>query len=210
MTQPVPTAPPAPPVPPVPTPNPAPASDPGPQPDPPTSPPSDENRRGGEKAILADLAKEREKRHQLEERLSKLSPLEKLAEAMSNGQRPPEGKSEVDLLREKFDSYEKDLQTERQARWRLEAARDKGLSPEQASWLQGDTQEELLASADKLLAAFPAAASRTPAPDPTQGGRGGTPGPDIDAQVAEARSKGDFRRAINLERQKLNGLPRPV
>ncbi len=206
MTQPVPvpTPPPGDPAPPTP-----------PVPKPPADPPKTDdceggdNRRGGDRAVLADLAKERDKRQQLERQVAELSPLKQLADLISGGQKPPEGKSEVDLLKEKFAELERTANDERAARWRIEVAQAKNLTTEQAAWLSGASREELEASADKLLAAFPAG-PRTPLPDPSQGARGGTPGPDIDAQVAEARSKGDYRRAIALERQKLTGVSRPT
>lgn len=43
--------------------------------------------------------------------------------------------------------------------------------------------------------------NRKPKPDPTQGPRGG--GVDIDAQIAEARKSGDYKKVISLENQKL-------
>jgi hypothetical protein len=120
-------------------------------------------------------------------------------------------KSEVELLNERLAQHEKSLADERSTRWRLEVAQAKSLTPEQAAWLQGSTQEELLASADRLLAAFPAqpAGPRTPAPDPSQGARGGQPGPDLQAQIAALKAKGDILGAIALERSKLNNIQRP-
>lgn len=193
---------------PVPTP---PPGDPAPAPtDPtPTPPPTDDKPLGpaGERALAA----EREARKALEKQIAEYAPLKELASALSGGQKPADGKSEVDVLREQFAAHQKELADERAARWRLEVANAKGLSPEQAAWLQGGTQEELLASADRLLAAFPVAPAgpRTPAPDPSQGARGGAAGPDLQAQIDEARKAGDFRKAITLERSKLLGIPRP-
>lgn len=196
MTQPapVPTPPPGDPAP-VPTPPPTP----GPAP---ADPPTDDKPLGpaGERA----LATERAERKKLEQQLAALSPLQKLAEALG-GEKKPDGKSEVELLNEKFATYETQLTEERQARWRAEVAAAKGLSPEQAARLRGGTAEELLADADALLALFPTAPAgpRTPAPDPSQGARGGTGAPDLDAQIREAQAKGDYRAVISLQNSKL-------
>jgi hypothetical protein len=198
MTQPntVPTPPPGDPAP-VPTPPPTPPADPAPEGDKPLGP-------AGEKAFR----EEREARKALEKQLAALAPLQKLADAIGGGQPKPDGKSEVELLNERFATYETELQTERQARWRAEVAAAKGLTADQAAWISGATAEEFAASADKLLASFPAG-PRNPAPDPSQGARGGQPGPDLQAQIDEARKAGDFRKAISLERTKLAAISRP-
>lgn len=192
---------------PVPTP---PPGDPAPTPTepsttPPTDPPQDQPLGpAGQKALAA----EREARKTLERQLAELSPLKQLAEAISGGQKPADGKSEVDLLNEKFASYEKDLAAEREARWRAEVAQAKGLTAQQAARLRGTSREELEADADELLSLFPTG-PRTPAPDPSQGARGGQPGPDLQAQIDAAKAKGDFKTAIALERSKLQSIPRP-
>lgn len=215
MTQPAPT----------PTPTPAPPGDPAPAPtsptptapapaDPPADPPLGPN---GERALQT----EREARTALEKQLRALglgdligvdvSALKTLAQALGG---KPSGETQTDLerLTSRLAEVEKTASDERQARLRIEIARDKSLTAEQAAWLQGSTQEELLASADRLLAAFPTgpAGSRTPAPDPSQGARGGQPGPDLQAQIAEARKAGDFKKAIALERSKLLTTTRPT
>lgn len=194
---------------PVPTP---PPGDPAPAPTGPTPQPTDppEDRPLGPAGERA-LAAERDARKALEKQLAELAPLKEFAAALSGGQKPPPGKSDVDLVNERIAELERTANDERAARWRIEVAQAKSLTAEQATWLQGSTQEELLASADRLLAAFPAmpAGPRTPAPDPSQGARGGQPGPDLDAQIAEARKAGDYRKAISLERSKLGAIPRP-
>jgi hypothetical protein len=203
MTQPapVPTPPPGDPAPaPTPPSGPAPAAtEPAPTGDQPLGP-------AGQKALAA----EREARKELEKKLAALSPLQKLADAIGTGQQQPGGKSEVELLNERFATYETQLSEERQARWRAEVAAAKGLTPQQAARLHGTSLEEFTADADALIELFPAAAARNPAPDPSQGARGGQPGPDLQAQIAEARKAGDFRKAISLERSKLAAIQRPT
>lgn len=48
-----------------------------------------------------------------------------------------------------------------------------------------------------------AAGPRTPAPDPSQGSRGGQ-SPDVDALIREAQAKGDWRTVMTLQNQKLD------
>lgn len=154
----------------------------------------------GEKALAA----EREARKVLEKQLSDLAPLKQLADVIRGGQPAEPGKSEAVLLNERLAKYETDLAAERTARWRAEVAAEKGLTAAQAARLQGGTRDELAADADDLVALFPAtpAGPRTPAPDPSQGARGGQP-PDLDAQIKEAQTKGDWRTVISLQNQKL-------
>jgi hypothetical protein len=152
----------------------------------------------GQKALAA----EREARKALEKQLADLSPLKQLAELIRGGEPSSPGKSEVDLLNEKFGQYEQDLAAERQARWRAEVAAEKGLTAQQAARLVGTTREDLAADADALTALFPPAGPRTPAPDPSQGARGGQPSLDLDARIAEAQKNGDWQTAIALKRQK--------
>lgn len=207
MTQPapVPTPPPGDPVP-APTVPPTPTSDPAPTPA--TDPADQPLGPAGKKALDA----EREARKELERQLAALSPLQKLAEAMGAGTPAAGGKSEVELLNERFATYETQLTDERQARWRAEVAAAKGLNPQQAARLQGSSLEEFTADADALVALFPTAPAgpRNPAPDPSQGARGGQPGPDLEAQIAAAKTAGNTRLAIQLERSKLLSIPRPT
>lgn len=170
---------------------------------PPADPPKDDVPAGDKRAILAELAKEREKRHALEKRQTLDRRIDALAAALGDGD-PKKGKSDVELLNERFDTYERELADERRARWRAELAAEKALPPALAARLQGSTRDELAADADVLKALLPAtpdpAAPRTPAPDPTQGARGPV---DIDAQIRDAETKGDVRAAIRLKNQKL-------
>jgi hypothetical protein len=210
MTQPVPVPTAPPPGDPAPTPTTDPTTDPAPTPapTPPAPEPADQPLGpAGQRALAA----ERDARKALERQLAELAPLKELAAALTGGQRPADGKSEADLVNERIAQLEKAANDERAARWRLEVAQAKGLTAEQAAWIAGDSLEDLNASADRLLAAFPAAPAgpRTPAPDPSQGARGGQPGPDLQAQIAELQAKGDYWGAAALERSKLADIPRP-
>ena len=204
MTQPAPTPTPAPPGDPAPAP-----TDPTPTPAQPPADPAADKPLGpaGERALAA----ERDARKALEKQLAELAPLKEFAAALSGGQKPADGKSAEELLNERFAKYETDLAEERAARWRVEVAQAKGLTAEQGTELRGGTREELEAHADRLLTLFPATQSgpRTPAPDPSQGTRGGQPGPDLEAQIAELKTKGDYWGAAALERSKLQSIKRP-
>ncbi|SBT63933.1 Domain of unknown function (DUF4355) [Micromonospora sediminicola] len=147
----------------------------------------------GEKA----LREERVARIALEKRFSRL------AAAFGDGDHE-KGKSDLELLNERFDSYEKELAEERRARSVAEVAAAKGLTPQQAARLQGSTREELEADADALLQLFPGAPAgpRNPAPDPTQGTRGNQPA-DLEALIAAAQAAGNVREVIRLQKQKL-------
>jgi len=146
------------------------------------------------------LREEREARRALERRLAALAPLERLAAALAADQ-ADDGRTDVQRLTERLDSYERQIAEERQARWRAEVAAEKGLPAALAARLQGSTREELAADADALLLLIPAAPAtpagpRIPAPDPTQGPRGPV---DIDALIREAEARGDVRESIRLK-----------
>lgn len=156
-------------------------------------------------AGLKALQDEREARKALEKQLNALKPL---ADLLGNNAPTGDGKSDLDKLTERIEAAEKAAAEERMARWRLEVAGEKGLTPQQAARLAGATREELAADADALLALFPQQAAGqqqqqqpgTPKPDPTQGSRGA--GSDIDARIAEAEKNGKVSEAIALKAQK--------
>lgn len=176
--------------------------------------------------VLADLAKEREKRRALESEIAKslgielvsggangshlaqitgkLAPLAKLAEALGGTIAPVDGKTEIEQITERLGSYETQLADERTARWRAELANEHKFTSEQAAELRGSTREELAAHAERLKTLFPTvpAAPGTPRVDPSQGGSGGS-GVNLETQIAEAQAKGDWKTAMRLQNQKL-------
>jgi hypothetical protein len=191
-----------------PTPTEPPSPTPAPTGQPPTAgdPPKNDEFKSEEskRAVLADLAKEREERKRLAGQLEKLAPLEKLAAALGASGDPETGPTDIEKITERLTKHETELAGERQARWRAEIANEKGLTIEQAARLQGDSKDALAADADALKALFPTAppAPGTPRPDPSQGGQGGN-GANLDAQIAEANKKGDWRTVLSLQNQKL-------
>jgi hypothetical protein len=184
------------------------AAPPDPKPDPAPKPadppkPGDELGDAGKKALAAerearksadDARKAADKTvADLNAKLAKLAPLEKLAAALGDGD-PGKGKTEIELLSERLAEQEKATLDERAARWRAEVAQEKGLTKKQSARLTGSTYDELAADADELLSLFPkpdtAEPPKDPAPpadppkdpkppapkpDPSQGSRGDAP-----------------------------------
>ena len=195
MPQPAPAAP-------TPPANPAPPAGEPPANTPPAAKPGDADKgpAGGKDAILADLAKERDARQALQKQVDALAPLGQLA-AMLNV-KPEQGKTDVQTLTEQVAAMQKQQADDRLARLRAEVALDKKLPKAIADRLRGSTAEELAADADALMAAFPAAAAGagaagTPAPDHSQGARGGAR--ELEAALAEAQKAGKTREAIRLK-----------
>jgi hypothetical protein len=141
------------------------------------------------------LAEERAARKELEKQVAALAPLSKLAEAL--GVKAEPGKTDVATLTEQIAAMQKDLSDERAGRLRAEVAAAKKLPPELANRLHGSTREELTADADALLAILPTAPTGTPAPDPSQGARGGVD--QLQASLAEAQKTGKTSEVIRLK-----------
>lgn len=187
-------------------PNPAegatPPAEPTPEPTKPEPPATDGLGDAGKKALteLRQQIKELEKQNKA---LQDRDPVKAIAEAL--GMKPAEAKT--DDLAATVKQMQRELADERLGRIRLEVAAAKGLKPAQAKRVQGSTREELEADADDLLETFradesPTTPSGTPAPDPTQGARGGAN--DIDARIAaaEAKGKAGVRELIRLKEEK--------
>ncbi|HEY9522557.1 MAG TPA: hypothetical protein VIR33_04910 [Thermopolyspora sp.] len=151
-------------------------------------------------AAKAELKELRDQIKTLQER----DPVKAIAEAL--GMNPTEAKG--DDLAATVKQMQQQMRDAELKASRLEVAAAKGLTPAQAARLQGSTREELEADADQLRALFPAAPALAgtpgvPAPDPSQGSRGG--GPDREALIKEAQAKGDWRTVISLQNEKLAG-----
>lgn len=199
--------------------------------------PADQLGAGGMKALAAErearkaaekAAAEQAEAHnrQLAEMQAQLKALQPAAELFAQFRKvavPAEEKTDTERLRDELAQVRDETKAERQARWRLEVATDKGLTREQAAELRGETEQELAAHADRLLALFPKAApppppaeppatepaagngqqptpptTAGPKPDPSQGARGPV---DIHAQIQDALAKGDIRTSIQLKQQ---------
>jgi hypothetical protein len=153
-------------------------------------------------AGLKALAEERAARKALEQQVAALQPLTKLAEALGVQPGGKAGKTDIEALTERIAAQEKRATEAEMRAVRLEVAAAKGLTPAQAARLQGATREELDADADALKELFPTApgagnGTGTPAPDPSQGARGGAN--DLKAAIVAAQQKGDVKESIRLK-----------
>lgn len=119
----------------------------------------DEDGRGSKRAVLADLARERKKRHAAEDRIAELE------EAVKGHTTSSE---QVAKLEEQVSG----LIDERRKLHVAKALADNGLPAEMADRVKGDTLEELQADAAEVAKLFRSSGGS----DPTQG-RGGEPKP---------------------------------
>lgn len=171
----------------------------------PTDPPATGDGLGeaGKKA----LAEERAARKELEKQLKALQDRDPVKDLLAKlGQPTTEpGTDPTVALQQRIAAMEERTTAAELKAMRLEVAAAKGFTADQAARLQGATREELEADADRLRALFPTAPTTTtpgvPAPDPTQGARGGSA--DREALIKEAQSKGDWRTVIRLQNEKL-------
>lgn len=121
----------------------------------------DEDRRGGQKALQADLAKERKTRQALEKKLQEIEDA-KL--------------SELDRAKKEADQLRKDLENARIESLRSRIAVKHGIPAEDAElFLTASDEERLTKQAERLAARIKADAAgpskKTPAPDKSQGAR---------------------------------------
>lgn len=192
-------------------PTPPPATDPGATPpaDPatpptttdPATPPAATAGDGLGEAGKKALAEERAARKDLEKQLAALQPLAGLAAAL--GVKGGDGKTDTQQLAEQVEAMRKQMTESDLRAMRLEVAAEKSLTPAQAARLVGSTREELAKDADALKALFPAAPATasgqpgTPAPDPSQGARGGIN--DLQAALKAAQEKKNTAEVIRLK-----------
>lgn len=119
----------------------------------------DPDGRGSKRAVLADLARERAKRHELEA---------ELARERENSAKNADANDKVTTLAAQVE----ELLAERRDLQIKTVLSESGLPAEMATRLRGDTLDDLKADAEALAKVFNASAGS----DPTQG-RGGTPRP---------------------------------
>lgn len=156
----------------------------------------------GKKAIDAMKAERnaaqaelRELKKQVKE-LQGRDPVKAIADAL--GVKPSTEPDAVTKLTEQVAEMRRQQQSAELRALRAEVAAEKKLPPALAARLQGATREELAADAETLAALIPQAGTPgTPAPDPSQGPRGGAP--DLHAAIAAAREKGDVMESIRLQ-----------
>lgn len=128
----------------------------------------DPNGRGSKRAVLADLARERDKRQALEDELNKLREATKSNDEASD--KVAELTTQVEtLLAERHELQVKTV------------LNDTGLPAEMADRLRGETLDELRKDAESLAKVF----NQTAGSDPTQG-RGDKPQPKTMADALSA------------------------
>lgn len=169
---------------------PNPPADPGATPpatDPPTPDPAAAAMATDEgKKALAELRQQIKDLQKENKTLQDRDPVKALMEAL--GQKPEPGKDALGSLTEQVRTLQRQHAEAELKAARLEVAAAKGLTPAQAARLHGGTREELEADADALKTLFPSSATPgTPAPDPSQGARGGSS--DLDARITAAQAK---------------------
>ena len=122
---------------------------------------------GDKRAVLADLAKERDKRQELEQRLAELEPLAKKAQEIEDAQ-----KSEVQRANELAAAAEaRAVKAEAEA-LRYRVATKHGISDEDAKlWLTGATEDDLTKQAERLAELQGGQTKPQQQPDLSQGAR---------------------------------------
>jgi hypothetical protein len=181
---------------------PTPPADPGATPpatDPTPAAPTDGLGEAGKRALteLRQQIKELEKQNKA---LQERDPVKAIAEAL--GVKPEPGPNGDQALAEQVRQMQQQMRDAELRAAKLEVAAAKGLTPAQAARLQGSTREELDADADQLKELFPSSSTSsstpgTPAPDPSQGARGGAQA--LEAALKDAQDKGNAREAIRIK-----------
>src|SRR5688572_3310352 len=145
------------------------------------------------KRALTELRQQIKELERQNKDLRARDPVKAIAEAL--GVKPADAKA--DDLAATVTQLQQQMRDAELRAARLEVAAAKGLTPAQAARLQGSTREELDADADQLKELFPTQTTSstpgTPAPDPSQGARGGSQA--LEAALKAAQDKGDAREA---------------
>lgn len=120
-------------------------------------------------------------------------------------------KTEQERLSEQLTAAQTEAKNARGEAMRLKVATAKSLPTELAARLRGDTEEELAADADTLLAVFPqpqqpAPGQRTPVEHLRPGALPNPPEPSLGDQIAAAEKAGDWTQARQLKTQQLMKL----
>lgn len=157
-----------------------------PKPDPKDEPKDDPKDLGdaGKKALEEERKARRDAEKQLKAVNDRLRELE------------DKDKSDSEKLTGRVAELEKELTAEKGRAMRLEVALDKGLTKTQARRLVGDTEDDLVADADDLLASFKPAAPEEQKPAPP----GSTPKETLRPGAAPTEpepTKEDLRKAID-------------
>jgi hypothetical protein len=133
-----------------------------------------------EERAKAKISKANSEAANLRKRLKELEPLAKRARELEDAQ-----KSESEKLTDAKTTAEREAASAKAEVARLRVAIEKGLTAVQAKRLVGETEEELAADADELLASF-----KSPEDDPKPGDDPKDPKPDIKRRPTEKLTPG--------------------
>jgi hypothetical protein len=141
---------------------------------------------GDKRAVLADLAKERDKRQELERRLEELEPLAKKAKEIEDAQ-----KTELQRANERLAELEAKASRAETEALRYRIATKHGLSDEDAEiFLTGSDEESIAKQAERLVALQgERVVAQQQKPDPSQGARPGAVKNPKEAGKARARAR---------------------
>lgn len=165
--------------------------------DPTTTPATGDGLGEAGKKALTELRQQVKELERQNKALQDRDPVKAIAEAL--GVKAEPGPTGDQALADQVKQMQQQIRDAELRAVRLEVAAAKGLTPAQAARLQGSTRDELDADADQLKELFPGATSTpgTPAPDPSQGARGG--GNQLEAALKVAQEKGDAKESIRLK-----------
>lgn len=129
------------------------------------APDEDPQARGSKQAVLADLARERDKRQELE---AQRDALQKQVDEHARSKMTDQEKIQADLEaeRKRAEEFKAQLEAEQRKGWARDALAKTGLPAEMADRLRGDTAEDIMADAEALKKTL--GFDRAPV-DPTQG-----------------------------------------
>lgn len=169
----------------------------------PADAPAPEEGKGGKESVLADLAKERDKRQALEQKLAdsqatQQSQLDAIAKALGLKEDAPDPAAIAQQLAES----QRQAADNAASLTRFQVAVEKAVPAHLVEFVTGSTREEVEASVEKVLAAFSAAPSPQsgPRPDPSQGQQGAPA--SLDALISAAEAAGNTREVIRLKARK--------
>lgn len=165
-------------------------------------PPVEEGK-GGKEAVLADLAKERDKRQALEQQLAEAktaqqSQLDAIAKAL--GLKSESEPVDPAVLTQQLTDAQRESAESKARLARYEAAITNQVPSHLIEFITGATPEEIESSITKVVAAFNASKPTGPRPDPSQGVQGAPA--SLDEQIAAAEKAGDTKTVIRLKARK--------
>lgn len=176
---------------------PTPATTPEPTPAPPVPPVVASDGGDGEPLGEGGLAALKAERQRAKVAEDELKTLRKTLEEHENAKL-----TELQLAQKMAADQAKEAEMQAARALRFQIIAETQLPPELQKWLAETGDEATLRTqAGELLATF-GAVKRNPAPDPSQGAGKDVAPPNLDAQIAEANAKGDWKTALHLQNQK--------